>query len=208
MWRWARNRFESEAMIVFLEGILDTKEPTRAVVEAGGVGYELFLPVSSYDRLPAEGQRVRLHVYDQVRADDHLLYGFATAEERRVFLLLMSVTGIGPKLALSVLSGMTPRDLAAAVAARDGARLSRVPGVGKKTAERIILELRDKLSPLDAPAAVEPEPTDPAALTIRDAVLALVALGYKRGDAERLIRAAGAAGGQDVETLVRKALAG
>ncbi len=199
-------------MIVFLEGILDEKQPARAVVQAGGLGYEVLIPLSSFDRLPAEGQRVRIQIYDHVREDDHLLYGFMTDDERRVFILLLSVTGIGPKLALSVLSGLTTRDFKAAVSAGDAKRLSTVQGIGKKTAERIILDLKDKFGP---PEALEAELTtvltDPGAIKTRDAVLALIALGYKRGEAEVLIRKAlsGADGGaMDVEAVIRKALAG
>jgi Holliday junction DNA helicase RuvA len=199
-------------MIVFLEGILDEKEPTRAVVQAGGVGYEVFIPLSSFDRLPAEGQRVRIQIYDHVREDDHLLYGFMTDDERRVFILLLSVTGIGPKLALSVLSGLTTRDFKVAVASGDAKRLSTVQGIGKKTAERIILDLKDKVgTPQILEAEAPPAATDPGAIKTRDAVLALVALGYKRGDAEALIRKAlsGAdASSLDVEAVLRKALAG
>lgn len=199
-------------MIVFLEGVLDQKEPTRAIVLAGGVGYEVLIPLSSYDRLPAEGQRLRIHVYDHVREDDHLLFGFMSAEERRLFILLLGVTGIGPKLALSVLSGLAPRDFKAAVLAADVKRLSSVQGIGKKTAERMILDLKDKLTPADvAEAESLPAPSDPSALKTRDAVLALVALGYKRGEAESLIRKALAGtdiATVDVETVLRKALAG
>ena len=199
-------------MIVFLEGVLDMKEPTRAVIQAGGVGYEVLIPLSSFDRLPAEGQRLRLHVYDHVREDDHLLYGFASQEERRAFVLLLGVTGIGPKLALSVLSGITPGEFKAAVAAADIKRLSLIPGIGKKTAERVILELRDKIGPAETLAAqAVPLPMDPASIKTRDAVLALVALGYKRGEAEALIRGAAAdadVAAMNVETLIRKALAG
>ena len=199
-------------MIAFIEGVLDEKEPTRAIVQAGGVGYEVFIPLSSFDRLPAEGQRVRLQIYDHVREDDHLLYGFMTLEERRLFMLLLGVTGIGPKLALSVLSGLTTRDFKAAVAAGDAKRLSTVQGIGRKTAERIILDLRDKFGPADiAEAEIAPSAMDPGAVKTRDAVLALVALGYKRGDAESLIRKALAgsdAAAMDVEAVLRKALAG
>lgn len=198
-------------MIVFLEGTLDQKEPTRVVILAGGVGYEVLIPLSSYDRLPAEGQRLRIHVYDCVREDDHLLFGFMTAEERRLFVLLLGVTGIGPKTALSALSGLATRDFKAAVLAGDVKRLSGIQGIGKKTAERIILDLKDKFTPAEAAEAAAAAPLDPSAVKARDAVLALVALGYKRGEAEALIRKA-LAGTDitelDVETVIRKALAG
>ncbi len=199
-------------MIVFLEGVLDSKEPTRAVFLAGGVGYEVFVPLSSFDKLPAEGQRLRIHIHDHVREDAHLLFGFMTEEERRLFLLLLGVTGIGPKLALSVLSGLSPRELKAAVLTADAKRLSSVQGIGRKTAERIILDLKDKFGPADAlEAESAPAPTDPAAIKTRDSILALVALGYKRGEAEALIRKALAGADPatlEVETILRKALAG
>lgn len=199
-------------MIVFLEGMLDEKEPTRAVIQAGGVGYEVFIPLSSYDKLPAEGQRLRIHTYDHVREDGHLLFGFMTAEERRMFVLLLGVTGIGPKLALSVLSGLNPRDLKTAILGGDVKRLSSVQGIGKKTAERIILDLKDKFKGAEALEAQSPaELLTPEAAKTRDAVLALVALGYKRGEAEALIRQTLAGtdiAAVDVETLIRKALAG
>jgi len=199
-------------MIIFLEGVLDEKEPARAVVQVGGVGYEVLIPLSSFDRLPAEGQRVRIQIYDHVREDDHLLYGFMTAEERRVFILLLSVSGIGPKLALSVLSGLTTRDFKAAVSAGDAKRLSAVQGIGRKTSERIILDLKDKFGPPEAlEAEAAPLANDPGSIKTRDAVLALIALGYKRGEAEALIRKvlSGAdAGALDVEAVIRKALAG
>ena len=132
-------------MIVFLDGVLEEKEPTRVVVAVGGVGYEASIPLSSYDRLPAVGQRVRLLTVPVIREDAHLLFGFMTDEERALFLQLTSVNGIGPKLGLAVLSGLSVRDLKAAIAAGDVKRLSGISGIGKKTAERLILEMRDKL---------------------------------------------------------------
>jgi Holliday junction DNA helicase RuvA len=199
-------------MIVFLEGLLDEKEPTRAVIETGGVGYEVFIPLSSFDKLPAEGQRLRIHIFDHVREDAHTLFGFMTAEERRMFMLLLGVTGIGPKLALSVLSGLTTRDLKGAILGGDAKRLSSVPGIGKKTAERIILDLKDKFKGAEALESLAPvENLTPEAVKTRDAVLALVALGYKRGEAEALIRQTLSGldvTALDVETLIRKALAG
>lgn len=199
-------------MIVFLEGILDQKEPMRVVVQVGGVGHEALIPLSSFDRLPAEGQRVRVLIYDHVREDDHLLYGFMTAEERRVFILLLSVNGVGPKLALSVLSGLSTRDFKMAVTAGDAKRLSSVQGIGRKTAERIILDLKDKFTFSDElEAATTPAATDPDSIKMRDAVLALIALGYKRSEAEALIRrvlSGSESGTMNVESVIRKALAG
>ena len=176
-------------MIVFLDGVLEEKNPTRVVVDVGGVGYEAAIPLSSYDRLPAPGQRVRLLTVPVVREDAHLLYGFMTAEERELFLQLTSVNGIGPKLGLAVLSGLSVRDLKAAVAAGDAKRLSGISGVGKKTAERIVLELRDKLAKGDlAEALAAGNASGPADARLRDAVLALVSLGYKPADAQRMVK--------------------
>ena len=176
-------------MIVFLDGVLAEKEPTRVVVDVGGVGYEAAIPLSSYDRLPAAGQRVRLLTVPVVREDAHLLFGFMTAEEREAFLQLTSVNGIGPKLGLAVLSGLSVRDLQAAIAAGDVKRLGGISGIGKKTAERLVLEMRDKLGKgalLEAlTAGHAPGPAD---AKLRDAYLALVSLGYKPADAQRMVQ--------------------
>ena len=176
-------------MIVFLDGVLEEKEPTRVVVNVGGVGYEAAIPLSSYDRLPAAGQRVRLLTVPVVREDAHLLFGFMTGEERAAFLLLTSVNGIGPKLGLAVLSGLAVRDLQAAIAAGDVKRLGGISGIGKKTAERLVLEMRDKLGKgalLEAlTAGHAPGPAD---AKLRDAYLALVSLGYKPADAQRMVQ--------------------
>ena len=176
-------------MITFLEGVLVEKQPTRVVLNVHGVGYEIFLPLSSFDRLPAEQQPCRLLIYDCVREDDHRLYGFAGAAERELFELLLGISGIGPKTALSALSGLSVRELKAAVVAGDVKRLSSISGIGKKTAERMVVELRDKLSAGEALEAVagaaEPSACD---LRTRDALLALISLGYKQADAQQRIR--------------------
>ncbi len=199
-------------MIAFLEGILAEKEPTRVVINVGGVGYEALIPLSSYDRLPPEGQPCRLLVCHLVREDAQQLVGFATEAEKRMFNLLVSVTGIGPKLALAALSGLSVRELKAALVEGDTRRLSSISGVGRKTAERMVVELRDKIGAgeaLEARAgATEVTPED---LRARDALLALVSLGYKRAEAQEMVmRAARAAGAREVtvEELVRLALGG
>lgn len=196
-------------MITFLEGELVDKQPTRVVLNVHGVGYEVFVPLSTYDRLPPKGGTCRILVHDYLREDIHSLFGFAGDEERKTFLQLLGITGIGPKIALSVLSGLSVREIRAAVTGGDVKRLSSVSGVGKKMAERIVVELRDKLSPgeaLEAAAGVAPEAPDD--LRLRDTILALIALGYKQADAQKLAqRAVGAArGGGTVEELVRRAL--
>ena len=133
-------------MITFLEGILEAKDPTHIVLNVGGVGYEVFIPLSSYDRLPDKGGACRVLIYDHIREDLHALYGFLTEEERSLFLRLIGISGVGPRLAITTLSGLSVRDLKAAVVQGDIKRLSSISGLGKKTAERIIVELRDKLS--------------------------------------------------------------
>jgi len=198
-------------MIVFLDGVLEEKEPTRVVVAVGGVGYEAAIPLSSYDRLPGTGQRVRLLVVPVVREDAHLLYGFASAEERDAFRLLTSVNGIGPKLGLAVLSGLSVRDLKAAVAAGDVKRLGGISGIGKKTAERLVLEMRDKLGKAELTEALAgggaPGPVN---AKLRDVLLALVSLGYKQADAQRMVHGVAADVAPDVplEDILRKVLSG
>ena len=176
-------------MIVYLDGVLAEKEPTRVVVDVRGVGYEASIPLSSYDRLPEIGKPFRLLVVPVVREDSHTLCGFATAEERDTFQILVSVNGIGPKLALAVLGGLSVRDLRAAVAAGDVKRLSGISGVGRKTAERIVLEMRDKLGKGDLmEAAAAGNPPGPLDAKLRDVLLALVSLGHKQADAQRMVR--------------------
>lgn len=178
-------------MIVFLEGILDRKEPHRAVMNVNGIGYEAAIALSTFDRLPAEGSRFRLLTLHVVREDAHLLYGFADEEERNAFLLVTAVNGIGPKLGLALLSGMPVRELKAAIVNGDVKRLSSVSGIGKKSAERIVLELRDKIGKGDAMEAIAGEaPSGPVNAKLRDALAALVSLGHKQADAQQLIRAA------------------
>ena len=198
-------------MIVFLDGVLEEKEPTRAVVNVGGVGYEAAIPLSSYDRLPAAGQRVRLLTVPVVREDAHLLFGFMTAEERDLFLQLTSVNGIGPKLGLAVLSGLSVRDLKAAIAAGDVMRLSGISGIGKKSAERLVLEMRDKLGKGEMAAALTAgHAPGPADAKLRDAYLALVSLGHKPADAQRMVKdvAGQIAPDSSLEDMLRQVLSG
>ncbi len=197
-------------MIAFLEGLLVEKDPTRIVLNVGGVGYEVFIALSSYDRLPEPGATCRILTYEHVREDLHALYGFRTDDERRMFLLLLAVSGIGPKTALNALSGLSVRDMKAAIVTGDVKRLSSISGVGKKTAERIVVELKDKLGEGEALQAVAAGPdATPGDLRMRDAILALASLGYKQADAQERVRAVAATlkGEATVEELVRKALA-
>lgn len=177
-------------MITFLEGKLASALPTQAVIDVGGVGYEMFIPLSSYDRLPRPGETLRMLTHLHVREDAHILYGFMTAAERDLFRLLVNnVSGIGPKLALAVLSGMSVGNFKAAVVNGDVALLAKISGVGKKTAERMVLELKDKLGVAAAweaaSAAHAPTPQETQA---NEAVLALIALGYKQVDAHKAVR--------------------
>jgi Holliday junction DNA helicase RuvA len=177
-------------VITFLDGQLTGALPTQAIVNVGGVGYEVFIPLSSYDKLPAVGQSVRLLTHLHVREDAHVLYGFMTAAERDLFRLLVnSVSGIGPKLALAVLSGMSVNNFKTAVVNSDIVAISRISGLGKKTAERIVLELKDKVGVAAAweaaSAAHVPTPEQGRA---NEAVLALIALGYKQAEAHRMVR--------------------
>ncbi len=177
-------------MITFLAGKLATALPTQATIDVNGVGYELLIPLSSYDRLSAVGQAVQILTHLHVREDAHILYGFMSAAERDLFRLLVNnVTGIGPKLALAVLSGMSVGNFKAAVVNGDVALLSKISGLGKKTAERIVLELKDKLGVAAAwevaSAAHAPTPEEGQA---NEAVLALIALGYKQVDAHKAVR--------------------
>src|SRR4051812_35987421 len=176
-------------MITFLDGKLVAALPTHAVVDVNGVGYEVLIPLSSYDKLPAVGQPIHILTHLAVREDAHILYGFMTAAERDLFRLLVNnVTGIGPKLALAVLSGMSVVSFKSAVVNSDVAALSKISGLGKKTAERIVLELKDKVGVAAAweaaSAAHAPSPEQEQA---NEAVLALIALGYKQVDAHKIV---------------------
>ena len=176
-------------MIVFLEGKLVEKDPTRVVLDVGGVGYEVFIPLSTYDRLPLPDAACRLLIYDHVREDLHALYGFASEPERELFLKLIEVSGIGPRLAITTLSGLTARELKAAILQGDVKRLSSISGIGKKTAERMVLELKDKFDAGDALEAATGMPeAAPADSRLRDALMALVSLGYKQAEAQKMVQ--------------------
>ena len=200
-------------MITRLTGTLLSSTPLHAVVETGGLAYEVHIPVTTAERLPATGQQARLHTLVVYREDSQTMYGFTTEEERDFFRLLVEkVSGIGPKTALSVLSKLSLPVLHGAIAAGDVALLAKCPGIGKKTAERLVIELRDKIG-VTAPTAVAAAPgaaaAAPAENKIRDAVLALVALGYKAADADKSVRQALVAlgPGATTEALIKKALA-
>jgi holliday junction DNA helicase RuvA len=196
-------------MITFLDGKLIMALPTQAIVDVGGVGYEVFIPLSSYDKLPATGQGIRILTHLHVREDAQILYGFMTAAERDLFRLLVNnVSGIGPKLALAVLSGMSVNNFKAAVVNSDVASLSKISGLGKKTAERIVLELKDKLGVAAAwEAASAMHAPTPEQEQANEAVLALIALGYKQIDAHKTVRELQEKGeAKPAEELVKLAL--
>ena len=196
-------------MIAFLQGKLADASPTNVIVDVNGVGYTAFIPLSSYEKLPPKGGEVKLLTYHHVipREGTHQLFGFITREERDMFLLLFSVTGIGPKLALNILSGSSITFLRNAIASGDSKSLAALPGIGKKTSERLVVELKDKLG---AAALFESKgrAASPEEQKLTDAVLALVSLGYKQMDAHKAILAAAEKAGSktSIEELVRAAL--
>lgn len=173
-------------MITFVEGILEEKQPTRVVINAAGIGYEIFIPLSSHDRLPGPGEKCRVLTYHYVREDAQQLFGFASAAERDMFVLLLGASGIGPRLALGALSGMAVGELTRALAEGDTKRLSTISGVGRKTAERMVVELRDRLQNSDVLQAMAGggETSTPAA---HDAIMALEALGYAPAQARKMV---------------------
>jgi len=195
-------------MIAYVRGTLVEKEPTRIIVEAAGVGYELIVPVSTFDKLGKTGETVKVLAHHSVREDDETLYGFATEAERELFLKLTSVSGVGPKIAIAILSGSSVGELSLAIANNDAKRLAAVKGVGRKTAEKICVELKDKVDAIAALGAAQRG--DDAKPFLRDAVLALGALGFSPEAANKMVSAAVAADPtvKDAESLIRMALAG
>ena len=192
-------------MIGSLAGVLAQKTPPQLLLEVGGVGYEIEAPMSTFYDLPALGERVRLLTHLVVREDAHVLYAFGTEEERRLFRSLIKVSGVGPKIALALLSGISVPAFAECVQREDIAALTRIPGVGRKTAERLIVEMRDRLSPPPAGSGAAPGPAGASAET--EAYGALVALGYRPAEATRLLKAVGP-GTHSTEELIRRALQG
>jgi Holliday junction DNA helicase RuvA len=200
-------------MITSVSGVLVSATPLTAVIETGGLGYEISIPVTTAERLPAPGQPARLHTLAVYREDSATLYGFATEAERDFFRLLVEkVTGVGPKMALSVMSKLSLPTLKSAIAAGDVGLLSKCPGIGRKTAERLVIELRDKMNPAElgtvAPAGDSASVAPAENNRVNDAVLALTALGYKAADADKAVRQAWIALGPKAttEALIKKAL--
>ena len=197
-------------MIAFLHGTIVDALPTKVTLDVHGVGYEVLIPLSSFDRLPPVGHEVHLLTRLVIREDAHTLYGFMTSAERELFRLLVdTVTGIGPKIALGILSGMPPTAFRSAVATGDVRALSQISGVGKKTAERIVVELRDKIgASAEWEASSAARATNPTEQSLNDAVLALIALGFKQPEAFESVRAAQASLGPKatVEEVIRQCL--
>lgn len=195
-------------MIAHLRGTLLEKHPNQAIVEAQGVGYDVAVPISTFTALPAPGEEVRLKIHTVVREDAIQLYGFLTAEEKTLFEKLITVSGVGPRLALTVLSGIAAGDLAGVIRSADVQKLTRVPGIGKKTAERIVLELRDKID--ESPRRAAGQPGAPAVVLTAeesDVVSGLVNLGAQRAAAETAARRASQElAGQGFESIFRRAL--
>ena len=199
-------------MIAHLEGRLRHKAPDHVIVDVHGVGYCVHVPLSTFYNLPEPGAPVSLHVHTYVREDTLQLYGFGTSAEKDMFLHLIAVSGVGPKMGLSILSGLQPDELRQVVFYQDRQRLQKIPGVGKKTAERILLELRDRLR-LPVPETSSPSPRDPAEADDghADAYSALLNLGYKPAEAARALQKARRAiseetGKPSLEQLLREAL--
>jgi len=196
-------------MIAHLRGRLLSKTPGQAIIECAGVGYDVTISVATYSALPNEGSAVSLHIHTHVREDQLALFGFSETQEKRLFEKLLTISGIGPKLAITVLSGISSDRLVTAIRSGDHATLTRIPGIGKKTAERVILELKDKLDDLAVaiPTAAGGPHHGPAG---DDALSALVNLGYARPVAQKAIESAVAKdpkAAQDFETLFRAAMA-
>jgi holliday junction DNA helicase RuvA len=192
-------------MIAQLSGKLAHKSPEHLIVDVGGVGYQVFVSLHSFYQLPEVGEPVRLLIHTNLRENALELFGFGEAAERQLFTLLLSVSGIGPRLALNVLSGMPARELQEAIEASDIVRLVAIPGVGKKTAERLVVELRDKVKVLPAAGGSEPAASRADGLDA-EAVSALLNLGYRRPEAERAVKSARAAGEGSLESIIRSAL--
>jgi holliday junction DNA helicase RuvA len=192
-------------MIAHLRGRLFAKQPGQAIVEAAGVGYDVVITIPTFTALPAEGAEVSLHIHTQVREDVLALYGFFDLKEKRLFERLITVSGVGPKLAITILSGLNPESTVAAIRAQDHATLTRIPGVGKKLAERLVVELKDKLEDM----AVAPVAMVSAGPAAEDVLSALTNLGYQRPAAQKAIESAvekDKALGQNFDALFRAAL--
>ena len=192
-------------MIGSVRGRITAKTPPQLTVDVGGIGYELEAPMSTFFHLPAIGQEVSLLTHLVVREDAHILYAFGSESERRLFRNLIKVSGVGPKIALALLSGISVEAFSRCVVNEDITALTKVPGIGRKTAERLIVELRDRLKDSETPASVGIVPVAVGASPESEAFGALVALGYRPAEATRLLKAVGP-GTHSTEELIRRAL--
>jgi holliday junction DNA helicase RuvA len=192
-------------MIGFLKGRLALKQPPTLMVDVNGVGYELEAPMSTFYGLPAAGEPVALFTHLVVREDAHILFGFGTDSERRLFRGLLKVSGVGPKIALGILSGASVDDFLRIIESEDIAMLTRIPGIGRKTAERVIIEMRDGVQKLAAPSPKEGSPLGSTASPQGEAFAALIALGYKPPEVTKLLKAADEPGLSTTE-IIRRAL--
>ena len=192
-------------MIGQISGTLVYKHPPQLMVDVGGVAYELEAPMTAFYELSEVGERVSLFTHLAIRDDAHLLFGFADLQQRDVFRVLLKISGVGPRVALALLSGLTADDLAACVAAGDIAQLTRVPGIGRKTAERLEKEIRERK---ESVSGVGPDASRSTLTPQQDAVSAVRALGYRETEASRAVRAVEVDGVPPVETFIREALKG
>ena len=192
-------------MIAHISGTLAQKIPGEAVIDVGGIGYQVFIPLNVFYRLPEIGALVSLQIHTHVREDALQLFGFQDPAEKQVFLLLIGVSGIGPKLAVNILSGIAAEELARALKEGDQVRLMGIPGVGRKLAERMIVELKDKVAAF-APVGVEVARAEAGSQLLLDAVSALINLGYKRPDAEKIVREVLKRGERSLENVLKESL--
>ncbi len=176
-------------MFAYLNGKVTYKEPTAVIIDINGVGYSVRIPLSTFQSLPDQGRSVKLYIHHHVREDDQALFGFATQEEKELFLMLINISGIGPKMAITMLSGATPQEFRNRIITNDVKALTLIPGVGKKTAQRIIMELKEKLSAVEAEMELD---TSAAQIPIinEEALKALLSLGYKRSESLRALKRA------------------
>jgi len=196
-------------MIAYIRGVLAEKDPGRVVVEAAGVGYEMLISLNTFDALPRKGEEVKLLAWHCVREDDEALYGFSAEDEREMFMKLTQVSGVGPKIALAILSGSSIGELSLAIASGNAKRISSIKGVGKKTAEKICIELKDKVNAISALAATSRRGgKDDKGPIVHDAILALSALGFGDEAANKMVAEvlASSPDVKDVETIVRLSL--
>lgn len=196
-------------MIALIRGKMVHRSPEYIIVDVNGVGYRLIIPLSTFYNLPDVGSVVALHIYTCVREDSLNLYGFISIEEKELFEKLIAVSKVGPRLALNLLSGLPPAELENAIAMKDVAKLSSIPGVGLKTAERLVLELKDKVALKEGGVYGKQDITmsDEESRMMDDVLAALVNLGYKKKDAEKALKSTWEKGERNVEVLIRKSLA-